>query len=175
MRVRNTSLSEDQIHRLLGNSRRSATLRQLGENGGTVSLRELSERVAALETGETPPPSNVRESVYNSLHQTHLPQLEEVGVVEYDRDRRQVRLCKHAREVDLYMEVVTQYGVTWSEIYRALGVSGLLVVLGALLEAPLLGGVDPLLWTSLFLALFALLSLYQLWANRSLVLSGFRE
>ncbi|WP_114578181.1 hypothetical protein [Saliphagus sp. LR7] len=175
MQLRTTSLTEDEIHRLLGNSRRIEALRQLGESGGTTSLRELSKRLAVQESGESPPPRRLRESVYNSLHQTHLPRLEEVGVVEYDREHRLVRLRKHAREVDLYMEVLTRVGLTWSEIYRGLGVGSLVVVLGSLLEAPGIAAVDALLWTSLALGLFAALSGYQLWTNRTLLWRGLRD
>ncbi|WP_276256489.1 DUF7344 domain-containing protein [Halomontanus rarus] len=175
MQLRRTSLHEDQIHQLLSNSRRSEALRQLNETGGTIPLRDLSDRLASQESGTSPPPQKVRESVYNSLHQTHLPKLEELGVVEYDREQRVVRLRKHAREVDLYMEVVTKHGVTWSEIYRGLAVLSLLTVLGSLLDYPGVGSVDTVLWTSLFLALFAILSLYQLWTTRYLIFPEIRN
>jgi len=71
-------------------------------------------------------------------------------------------------------EVVASAGVTWSELYRALGVVSLTVLLAALLGVPLVSAIDPVLLTSLALALFAAASAYQLWINRFSVLRQLR-
>ena len=163
MQIRSNSLPETVIHDVLSNSRRKHALRELRTRGGAISVRELTEAIAADETGTSPAPACVRESVYASLHQTHLPRLHDLGVVVYDRDRKEVRACRGARDVGRYMEVVTGYGVTWTELYQVLGVVTLLVVLAAQLEAPLVGAVDPILWTSGALAVFAAVTLVQLW------------
>jgi len=99
-------------------------------------VRELSERVASAESGTSPAPRNVRESVYNSLHQTHLPRLDELGVVEYDDDRKIVTARDGARHISLYMEVETPIGLSWAEYYRSLGVVGLFVVVASLGSCP---------------------------------------
>jgi DNA-binding transcriptional ArsR family regulator len=166
MLVRRHTLSECEIHQILSNPRRRAVLDHLGASPGAISVRDLSEAIAATETGESPAPTRVRESVYTSLHQTHLPKLQELGVVRYDRDRSEIRPLAGVRAVDPYMEVVTTWGVTWGEYYRALGVLGLTVVVAALTPVPFVSLVDPLLWASGFLALFALSSAYQLWRDR---------
>lgn len=172
---RTNVLPEGEIYDVLANNRRRETLRYLTDSSdGSITLRELSVAIAAAETGQSPPPNGVRESVYNSLHQTHLPKLDELGVVTYDRDSRTVTLRERAREVDRYMAVLTRYGVTWSELYRTLGVVSLLIVVAALLEAPLVSAVDPLLWTSGFLALFAIVIASQLWSTRWYVLQALR-
>ncbi|MFC4405379.1 DUF7344 domain-containing protein [Haloarchaeobius iranensis] len=162
------TLSEETIYEILANSRRRETIRHLTveSTGEAMTLHELSQEIAARETGESPPPRPARESVYNSLHQTHLPKLEELGVVDYDRDAREVNPSDHARDVDKYMEVVTSHGVTWSEVYRSLGVASLTLVLWSLVDFPVVSAVDPMLWTSGSLAVFALLVTYQLWSNR---------
>ncbi|MWV63861.1 hypothetical protein GRS48_03345 [Halorubrum sp. JWXQ-INN 858] len=161
--IRSDALPESVIHDVLSNSRRTTAIRKLRTSGGRIGVRELSEAIAADETGQSPAPRRVRESVYASLHQTHLPRLHELGVVEYDRARKEVRTCQHARDVSRYMEVVTGYGLTWTELYQALGVVTLLVVLAAQLDAPVIGAIDPLLWTSAALSAFALVTLVQLW------------
>ena len=163
MQIRSDPLPETVIHDLLSNSRRKNTLRELRTRGGAVSVRELSEAIAADEAGTNPAPACVRESVYASLHQTHLPRLHELGVVEYDRTRKEVRTCRGARDVGRYMEVVSGYGVTWTELYQVLGVVTLLVVLAAQLDAPLISAIDPVLWTSGALAVFAAVTIVQLW------------
>jgi hypothetical protein len=166
MLVRRHTLSECEIHQILSNPRRRAVLEHLGTSPGAISVRDLSEAIATTETGESPAPSRVRESVYTSLHQTHLPKLHDLGIVYYDRERSEILPLEGVRAVDPYMEVVTSWGVTWGEYYRALGVLGLTVVVAALTPVPLVSLVDPLLWASGFLALFALSSAYQLWRDR---------
>jgi hypothetical protein len=159
-------LTECEIHQILSNDRRRAVLDHLGSTRGPVGVRALSETVAAEETGGGTPPTGVRNSVYTALHQTHLPKLHDLGVVHYDRDRSEVWLLGRSRAVDCYAEAVTRFGVSWAGYYRALGVLGLTLVVAALAEVPLLSLVDPLLWASGVLVIFALSTVSQLWADR---------
>ncbi|WP_066416300.1 DUF7344 domain-containing protein [Halorubrum aethiopicum] len=165
-------LPETEIHDLLRNERRCQTIKHLQDTVGTTTLRELAETIAEHETGESPPPKNVRNSVYNSLHQTHLPKLDRRGIVEYESDRKTIRLAEDARSVDVYMEVVTPYGITWSEYYSLLGTLSLFVVLAALIGVPAISALDPVLWVSVFLAAFAASLGYQLWADRWVYLNA---
>ena len=71
-----TELEAVEIHDVLSNERRQMVLDRLRESGGTMSARDLSEYIAERETGESPPPRNIRQSAYVSLHQTHLPKLD---------------------------------------------------------------------------------------------------
>ena len=166
--LRTDTLPEATIHEILANPRRRETIRHLTveASGEATTLRALSEEIATRETGESPPPRSTRESVYNSLHQTHLPKLEELGVVRYDREAREVYPSERARDVDQYMRVVTSHGITWTELYRSLGVASLTLVVCSLTDVPVLGAVDPLLWATGSLALFAFFGTYQLWSNR---------
>lgn len=175
MFVRRHTLSECEIHQILSNSRRRAVIEHLGTTPRAISVRDLSESIAAAETASSPAPTRVRESVYTSLHQTHLPKLQELGVVYYDRERSEIVPLEGVRAIDPYMEVVTDWGVTWGEYYRALGVLGLTVVVAALASIPLISLVDPLLWASGFLALFALGSAYQLWCDRYALVRAIRN
>lgn len=137
-----TELKEGDIHDILRNDRRRLAITRLQEaEGNSLSVRELSEQVAALETGEEPPPRNKRQSVYVSLHQTHLPKLDGHGIVEYDSDSKVVRLRDRVREVEVYMEVVPRYGLSWGEFYFGLGLLGMLVTLAVLLGVPGLAAV----------------------------------
>ena len=174
MKLRNDVLPAEQVYAILANERRRRAIEQLGSVGGTVSVNELSTLVAARETGETPPPKRCRESVYTSLVQTHLPKLADAGVIAYDRETQTIELSRRARDVRLYTEILAPGGATWSELYRALAMVSLLVVLAALLEAPLVSAVDPVLWTSLALGAFAVASAAQLWVNRFSVLRQLR-
>lgn len=165
-------IDRQEVDEILRNDRRRATIEVLREKVGPVSLRSLSEAIAEREAEESPPPRNVRESVYNSLHQTHLPKLDERDVVEYDRDRKTVRLEEGAREVYVHMEVVNRYGITWADYYRSLAVLALIAIVGTGLGAPFLASVEPLFIASFFLAVFAISTARQLWVNRWLYLQA---
>lgn len=161
-----TELSETQIHNVLRNDRRRNVVKQLQRNVGTLTVRELSEAIAEAETGKSPPPRNIRDSVYNSLNQTHLPKLDSLGVLEYDQHRKTVSLQSGVRDVSLYMEVVTRYGITWAEYYQLLLLTALLAIIAAEISAPLFTAVSPLLLCSLFLAVLGVSTAYRLWSRR---------
>lgn len=172
IRDRYGCIPETEIHDLLRNERRQQVIKSLQDSVGKTTLRDLSEAIAEYETGKSPPPKNIRNSVYNSLHQTHLPKLDQRGIVEYDSDRKTIRLTEDVRAVDVYMEVVTPYGITWSEYYSMLGTLSLLVVLAALIDVPLISAVDPVLWVTASLAVFGISLGYQVWTNRWMYLNA---
>lgn len=91
------------IHDVLRNDRRREVLARLHSNSGKATIRELSEHIAAVESKEDPPPRNVRQSVYVSLHQTHLPKLDELGIVDYDTDGKLVELQPEAQAIHSYL------------------------------------------------------------------------
>ena len=165
-------LPETQIHDLLRNERRRQVIKHLQETVGSTTLRDLAETIAEHECGQSPPPKDVRDSVYNSLHQTHLPKLDRNGIVEYDSNRKTIRLTENARSVDVYMDIVTAYGITWSEFYQLFGTGSLLLLLGAHLDTPLLSAIDPILLISLFLAGYAISIGYQMWTQRWMYLNA---
>ncbi len=141
-------------------------LKRLSSRIEPVDLRDLAEHIAVVETGESPPPRAARQSVYNSLYQTHLPKLDEMGVIDYDADRKKISLRYPARQVDLYMEIVTRYGITWTQYYRTLGVIALMTIVAANTGIVFFSEVPTLAFTSLFLAIFAVSTAYQLWSRR---------
>lgn len=167
--VHSATLSESAVHHLLSNARRRETLAVLLSEREAVTVRELSETIAASEAGVTPAPRPLRESVYNTLHQTHLPKLAEFGLVEYEADRKVVRPRRKARRLDRYMDTMTPLGLTWGEYYRALGIGGLVAVVASLAGVPLFSATDPLVFASVVLAVFAASTLYQLWRDLRLV------
>ncbi|MEZ3145309.1 hypothetical protein [Halobaculum sp. MBLA0143] len=164
--TRDAPLRATDAHHLLSNARRCETLRVLSSRPGepSLELRELSERVAATEAGETPAPRPLRRSVYNALHQTHLPKLDEHGFVSYDAVRKRVVVRAEARELIRYMDTLGPAGLTWGEYYRGVGIVGLCLVVAALAALPPFALVDPLLWASGVLVVFAVSTLYQLLA-----------
>ena len=173
MSVRQRTLAPTAIHDILSNSRRRAVLRYLKAKSGTLDVRDLASHIAERESGVSPPPGNVRKSVYNSLLQTHLPKLDRENVVEYDADRKTVTVSESARDVDIYMELVTPYGITWSEYYRLLAVLSMVAVVAVHVDVPGFASLDPLVVPVLALVVVGLSTAYQLWSRRSLYLHTF--
>lgn len=161
MRLHEPAVPESKIHFVLSNPRRRETLRYLDRVSGRTTVRELSEYIASAETGQEPAPRQVRETVYVSLHQTHLPALDELEIIEYDQETKEIVSLEASRDLRVYMEVVTRFGITWDEYYRYLGVVGLLTILAAEIGVPMLTGIETLLWATVFLIAFALSTIYQ--------------
>lgn len=164
-------LEEGQIHDVLRNNRRRLAITSLQDTpDNTLTLGELAEQVAALETGETPPPRDKRQSVYVSLQQTHLPKLDDLDIVAYTPEENSVRLRDRVREVEVYMEVVPEYGLSWGEYYFALGLLGFLVTLASTLEVPVLAGVPPLFIAPFFFVILMVSAGYHVYSQQDRIL-----
>jgi hypothetical protein len=165
--VRRHTLDEADIHDVLRNRRRRLAIDCLrGSEDGELSVRTLSEQVATGETGEDPPPRDKRQSVYVSLHQTHLPKLHRLGIVEYDDDSKVVRLEDRVREVQLYMEVGPRYGLSWGEFSIGCAVLGLLFVGASKLAVAGFDLLAPDLWAMLALSGVVLSATYDVYSQR---------
>lgn len=117
------TIAPETVFEVLSNERRRYVLHHLKATSGRVSVRELSEQVAAWENGievaaVTP---KERKRVYTALHQTHLPKMAEVGVIDYDRDRGTLELTDAIGAFDIYLEIVPKRELSWSELSLALG------------------------------------------------------
>jgi len=169
------TLGASQIHDILRNDRRRLAIKCLREQGGTLTVRDLSEDVATRETGETPAPRDKRRSVYVSLHQTHLPKLDELGILEYNTESKEVTLRDRAAEITTYMEVVPRYGITWAEYYLVLGILGFGTVLAASLGTPLLGAIGAGPVAVVYLLILAASAAYHVNSQDRQLFEGLRS
>jgi hypothetical protein len=163
------------IHDVLRNERRRLVIERLRERGGSETVRELSEHIASVESGENPPPRNIRQSVYVSLHQTHLPKLDELGIVAYDSDAKEVSLARRAEQVAVYMEVVPKYGLSWGEYYLGLGLLGLLVVLGSSVGVPILARIDAAALAVVVFTVIVCSAVYHIYTQQSSLIHRVQE
>ncbi len=157
-----STLDEGDIHDVLRNDRRRAVIESLLEDGDHGTIRDLSERIAPFESGEDPPPRNIRQSVYVSLHQTHLPKLEGLGIVDYDTDSKDIELRDRATCVKAYMGQNRETTTRIELAYVILGTLGVLLALGSVALGSLTGigwGVLPLF------VLVVALGAYQAWGR----------
>jgi DNA-binding transcriptional ArsR family regulator len=116
--------SRDELFHVLRNRRRRFAIHHLKRTDEPVDVGDLATQVAAWEN-EVPVDgvtSTQRRRVYNALQQTHIPELEETGIVE--TERREVELSDYAEKLDIYMEVVPGNDIPWSEYYLGLGAVG---------------------------------------------------
>jgi len=120
-------LSKSDIFGVLQNDRRRHVLEYLQDNG-SQNLRTISEALARIESGTAEPLSSVRKSVYVSLLQTHLPRMENLGIVTFDRVEDKVELMPAAGDVSVYLETVEKGNIPWSQYYMGLS---LFAVLGS--------------------------------------------
>lgn len=96
----------------LGNRRRLLTLRYLAlfEPGTTIEVRHLARVVRGVESGNAP--RNVGtadyESAYNGLIQTHLPKIDERGLVQYDKRRKMVTI-EESLEQYVVLTILAQF------------------------------------------------------------------
>lgn len=85
------SIQKDDAFHVLQNGRRRAVLRYMLDHDGREQfrMRDLAEEVAAWEHDTTVRKltSNERQRVYIALYQSHLPKLDEYGVIDYNQSR----------------------------------------------------------------------------------------
>ncbi|RKD97347.1 DUF7344 domain-containing protein [Halopiger aswanensis] len=118
------SLSKDVIFELLKNRRRREVLTYLLEADDTVTLGELAEQIAAWEndTDVNALSSDQRKRVYVALYQTHLPKMDDAGIVEYDQDRGLISLSDNADLLMMYLDTDTHQQDRWDRWYAGTSV-----------------------------------------------------
>ena len=122
-------LSKSEIFGLLQNDRRRNTI-ELLKTYGSQSPRFISEEIARLESGMEEPSSNIRKSIYVSLHQTHLPKMENMGILIYDRKTDEVKLTSAINDFDIYLETVKKGDISWGQYYLGLSIFFLMGSMG---------------------------------------------
>ncbi|UWG50084.1 putative trancriptional regulator, ArsR family [Halalkaliarchaeum sp. AArc-CO] len=133
-------VSENELFEVLANRRRRYALHALKRDAEgadeQVDLGTLAEQVAAWENevdlGEVS--YDERKRVYTALQQSHLPKMDEAGIVSFNKDRGVVEPTPAMEDVEIYMDVIHGNEIPWSEYYL-----GLSLVSAALYAAVWLG------------------------------------
>ena len=162
------SLSSDDIYDQLANRRRRYALHYLKQAGEAVAVRDLAEQVAAWENDTTVEElgAQERKRVYIALYQSHLPTMDEEGIVEYDGEAGTVELGEEIANIDVYMEVVPEEDIPWDLYYLGLsGANGALLLL-AWLDVRPFTAVPDLGWAVVVLVSFAVSAFVQLFYRR---------
>ena len=130
--------SRDEVFTALSNRRRRHVIRYLKSHDAEARVRDIAEQLAAWENDVEIPEVTYkqRKRVYTALHQSHLPKLADSGFIDYQQNRGLVSLTEESRRLELYLEVVSENEILWSEYYL-----GLAVVCGLLAVAAWIGTV----------------------------------
>jgi len=162
-------LPEDELFHVLQNERRRAVLRYLDGREEVVRMRDVAEQIAAWEYDTTVAllDSDERQRVYISLYQSHLPKLDDAGIVEYDQARGNVRLTECGQAVADFMSSTgaAEERFDWTDDsvpYLAATAAGFILVGGATTGFGGLLGLTPLTASVLVILLFAAVTFSRL-------------
>lgn len=147
-------LSSQQLYSVIGDRRRRYTVHYLKQQEGEVPVRDLAEQVAAWENGKDTSElsSQERKRVYISLYQSHLPTLAEEGLVEYDEDRKTVKLSHAMAGRTVYLEIVPRGTVPWGLYYLGLGIAAAILLIVLSFDLNPLNEIPNLVWAGLIVA-----------------------
>jgi len=118
----------DEMFHVLRNQRRRYAIHYLKYESEPIDVGDLATQVAAWEN-EIPVEevtSKQRRRVYNSLKQTHIPHLTDNEFLE--EERGEVALTDQAKKLDIYLELVPEKDIPWSEYYLGIGAVGLAAI-----------------------------------------------
>ena len=135
-------LSLDHVFGILKNKRRRRVLRFLKETEGTVSLSETAEQIAAQENDKdvSQISSAERKRVYVGLYQCHLPKMDSMDIVSFNKPRGTIDLGEHADEVFEYLDTDDEEpDRSWHAYSATLSALGLCVLVGAMAVSPMTG------------------------------------
>jgi DNA-binding transcriptional ArsR family regulator len=139
-------LSRDAVFDLLSSARRRYVLYYLRSNEGEATINELAKHLAAWESDSELEELTRQDQkrVYVSLYQTHVPKLEEQGIVEYDGDSSIVSLTGRAYELDRFLSSSDDSAFPWQLYFLGLAlVCGGFFALVAI-DAPLFGEISTI-------------------------------
>lgn len=152
------SLHLNSIFDILKNQRRRRVIQYLNGRDGPVAIGDLSEHIAALENDTTASAltSQERKRVYVGLYQSHLPKMDDAGVVAFNKPRGVVRLGPNASQLRPYLDHTQPRRDTWARYYLMLASVGGLVVLSHPIIDMLVGVTLPMLFTVIIVGFLAL-------------------
>lgn len=160
-------LSKDVIFELLKNRRRREVLTYLLDREETVTLGELAEQIAAWEndTSVNALSSDQRKRVYVALYQTHLPKMDDAGIIDYDQDRGLITLSDNADLLMMYLDTDSHKQDRWDRWYAALSVVGAVVIVAGALGVPPASFVSTTVLATAVVVAFLLLSAVHVMVN----------
>lgn len=153
-------LSQDVVFDILSSPRRRYVLYYLRDTGEAMKLTDLAEQVAAWENDTEPEDitDKERKRVYVSLYQTHIPRLEEAGIIAYDQDSGTVALANEASDIDQYLDS-SNGEFSWQVLYLAIATTGVILLGLATLDVAMFAEISESLMAGVIILGFAITAL----------------
>jgi hypothetical protein len=154
-----TELTQAELFDVFSNARRRRTVQYLKRRGGTCDLAPLVEQVAAWENDIDPDAvtRTQRRRVYISLYQTHLPMLEDHGIVDWDPDGHEIELLPSEDRFEPYLDRRLGDRRPWHRLYAGTAIVATVVFgLSWLAVGPLTTALAPVVATLLCLVVLGL-------------------
>ena len=137
-------LTQAELFDVFSNARRRRTVQFLKRQGGSCDLASLVEQVAAWENDADPDEvtRTQRRRVYISLYQTHLPMLEDHGIVDWDPDAHAIELLPNEDVFEPYLDRHLETTRQWHRVYLTITAVGA-AALALTLLTPVAAAVAP--------------------------------
>ena len=133
-------LPYDVVFGLLANERRRHTLTYLTECENPTTLGDLAEHIASLENGKSVRAlsSNERKRVYVGLYQCHLPKMDSMGVVAFNKPRGVIEPGENTDILYKYLERADEESdPPWHTYSATVSLAGATTLAAALLAQPM--------------------------------------
>ncbi len=154
-----SEFTQAELFDVFSNARRRRTVQYLKRQGCTCDLAPLVEQVAAWEndTNTDEVTRTQRRRVYISLYQTHLPMLEDHGIVDWDPDAHKIELLPNEEHFDPYLDRRLEDRQPWHTFYASVTVVGVAAFGSSFLAVgPLTAGHAPAVAVALCLVVLVL-------------------
>lgn len=143
-----TELSRDEVFGMLSNPRRRAAIHHMNDHPDElVQLRDLAEQLAAWENDvdRSAVTYKQRKRVYTSLYQSHLPKMDDLGIVEFDKHRGTVEATEWTLALHEYLDGLEESADRpWATVAACAAGLGLALLVGAVVGPLAVGAGTPL-------------------------------
>lgn len=133
-------------------------------------MSDLATQIATWENTagrrENGPAPDDRKHVYTALQQFHLPKMEEMGIVAYDRSDATVELTEMGSDLDVYLDVVRGSDVPWSLYYVGFSVLSVALVAAVAMKIYPVRLLPDIAWIVFLVAVLCVSSLAHLYDTR---------
>ncbi|WP_254764768.1 DUF7344 domain-containing protein [Natrinema marinum] len=160
-----SELTQAELFDVFSNARRRRAVQYLKRRGGSCDLAPLVEQVAAWENDIEPDDvtRTQRRRVYISLYQTHLPMLEDHGIVDWDPDGHEIELLPSEDQFEPYLDRQLEGDRSWHRFYASVTAVGVVAfALSSLAVGPLSAGLAPIVAVGLCLLVLILAAVQHL-------------
>lgn len=166
MATTSDSPDKGEVFDLLSNHRRRYTIHFCKQQERPVTLSDLAEQVAAWEQDKTVAEIewDERKRVYTSLQQTHLPTLDDAGMINYEDG--EVELTDRAKQLEVYLDVVPSESIPWGVYYLGLSAVAFAVLGGVWAGILPTEPLSTLGWAALLVGLFAVSAAVHVFQSR---------